>query len=191
MSIGIGYRLAAGRPIALRVRVFVRRGVLDRLLAAGADPSWDPELGLRAAQVTAPRRRRALADSFARAVEDAHRPPRWTCAAPLARGAVRATSRELRALAVGLAHGPAPPPQAITLAYQLVRDPGSPLYAPGDEHALRDSVRLVCEVLRPAPDPQGGLIRPQEDNVGSRDFRFGATGLLLMIAVAIVFAIFS
>lgn len=162
MSIGIGCRSAAGRPIALRVRVFVRRGVLDRLLAAGADPSWDPELGLRAAQVTAPRRRRALADSFARAVEDAHRPPRWTCAAPLARGAVRATSHELRALAIGLAQGAPPPPQAITLASQLMRDPGSPLYAPGDEHTLRDSVRLVCEVLRPVPDPQGDSLDPKK-----------------------------
>jgi hypothetical protein len=32
---------------------------------------------------------------------------------------------------------------------------------------------------------------PDEDDVGSRDFRFGATGLLLMIAVALAFAILS
>ena len=29
------------------------------------------------------------------------------------------------------------------------------------------------------------------EDVGSRDFRFGATGVLLMVAVAIAFAIFS
>ena len=34
-------------------------------------------------------------------------------------------------------------------------------------------------------------MRPEDDNVGSRDFRFGATGLLLVIAFAIAFAIFS
>jgi hypothetical protein len=125
----------------------MRRGVLDRLLAAGADPAWDAELAVRAEQLTAPRRRRALAESFARAVRAAHRPSRWTCAAPLARAAVRATSPELRALATGLAQEDAPPAQAIALADQLVRDPASPLYAPGDERALSDSVRLVLLVL--------------------------------------------
>jgi hypothetical protein len=34
-------------------------------------------------------------------------------------------------------------------------------------------------------------MKPADDDVGSRDFSFGATGLLLMIAVAIAFAIFS
>ena len=135
--------------IALRVRVVLRRGVLDRLLAAGADTSWGDELGLRAKQVTAPRRRRGLAKSFERAVNEAQRPPRWTCAAPLARDAVRATTPELRALAVGLAEEAAPPPQAIALAEQLVREPGSPMYAPGDERALRECVRLAWEALRP------------------------------------------
>jgi hypothetical protein len=34
-------------------------------------------------------------------------------------------------------------------------------------------------------------MRPDGDDVGHRDFRFGAAGLLLMITVAIAFAIFS
>jgi hypothetical protein len=34
-------------------------------------------------------------------------------------------------------------------------------------------------------------MKPEGDDVGSRDFSVGATGLLLMIAVAIAFAIFS
>ena len=139
----------ARAKVALRVRVALRRGVLDRLLAAGADPSWDDELALRARQVTALRRRRGLADSFVRAVDEAHRPPRWTCAAPLARDAVRATAPELRALAAGLSEETAPAPQAISLAEQLLREPGSPLYAPGDESALREGVRLAREALRP------------------------------------------
>jgi hypothetical protein len=155
MSIAIRHRSAARRrrrtggrvPIPLRVRVFMRRGVLDRLLAAGADPAWDPELALRAEQVTAPRRRRALAESLVRAVRDAERPPRWTCAVPLARGAVRAATPELRALATSLSQDAAPTPQAITLAEQLLREPGSPLYAPGDEGALREGARLAREAL--------------------------------------------
>lgn len=142
-------------PIALRVRVFMRRGVLDRLLAAGADPSWDRELALRAAQVTALGRRRGLAKSLVRAVRDAHRPPRWTCAAPLDRSAVRATTQDLRALAADLCQEAAPAPQGVSLAEQLVREPGSPLYAPGDEAALQESVRLTREALGDHAVPGG------------------------------------
>jgi hypothetical protein len=127
--------------------------MLDRLLAAGADPSWDPELALRATQLTAPRRRRGLAQSLLRTVRDAHRAPRWTCAAPVDRRAVRAATRELRALAASLSQNAAPTPQAITLAEQLLREPGSPLYAQGDEGALRESVRVVSEALRPDANP--------------------------------------
>jgi hypothetical protein len=133
--------------VPLRVRVFIRRGMLDRLLAAGADPSWDRDLALRAAQVTAPRRRRGLAKSLVRAARDAHRPPRWTCAAPIDRSAVRATTQELRALAADLSQDAAPAPQGVTLAEQLLREPGSPLYAPGDEGALRESIRLTRRAL--------------------------------------------
>jgi hypothetical protein len=121
--------------------------MLDRLLAAGADPSWDPELAVRATQLTAPRRRRVLAQSLLRTVRDAHRAPRWTCAVPVDRRAVRAATPELRALATSLSQDAAPTPQAITLAEQLLREPGSPLYAPGDEGALREGARLAREAL--------------------------------------------
>jgi hypothetical protein len=127
--------------------------MLDRLLAAGSDPSWDPELTLRAAQVTAVDRRRALAKSLERAVGDAHRPPHWTCAAPLDRRAVRAAAPALRALAADLMEESAPAPQGITLVEQLLRDPGSPLYAPGDEDALREGARIARQALGYEADP--------------------------------------
>jgi hypothetical protein len=119
--------------------------MLDRLLAAGADPSWDPELALRAAQVTTPRRRRALAESLVRVARDADRPARWSCAAPLDRSAVRHAAPELRALAADLRDEPTP--QAISLAEQLLRDPNSPLYAGGGADALRRSVRIAREAV--------------------------------------------
>ena len=135
-------------PLSLRARVFVRRGKLDRLLAAGADPSWDPEFGLRARQIIAPRRRRVLAESIEQAVRDAHRPPRWSCAAPLDRGAVRAATPELSALALDLTVEAAPAAQGVALATQLLRDPDSPLYAPGGGEALRVGAVVARRALR-------------------------------------------
>jgi hypothetical protein len=133
--------------LSLRARVLLRRGMLDSLLAAGADPSWDPELGLRAEQISTPRTRRTLAASLERAVSDAQRPPRWTCSAPLARRAIRKAAPELRALAARLIAERAPSPQGVALASQLLRDPGSPLYAPGGEEALRFGARLARRSL--------------------------------------------
>jgi hypothetical protein len=105
----------AHAQLALRARVFVRRGKLD----------------------SAPRRRRALAESIERAVWEAHRPSRWTCTAPLDRRAVRTATPELSALALELAIQPAAAAQGVALATQLVRDPDSPLYGPGAGEALR------------------------------------------------------
>ena len=155
---GAQQRASAGtRPpgapdaLRLRMRVFVRRGTLDRLLAAGMDPAWDPELRLRAAQITAPKTRCALSASLQAAVRDAHRPPRWSAAVPLARGAVLAAADELRLLAGCLAEPTAPAAQGVALAGQIVRDPCSPLYAPGSPEALRAAARIAHRALdRPA-----------------------------------------
>ena len=131
----------------MRARVFVRRGTLDRLLAAGMDPAWDSELGIRAGQITAAKRRCALARSLQAAVRDAHRPPRWSAAVPLARSAVRAAAPELRLLAECLAQTAAPAPEGVALAEQLVRDASSPLYAPGSPEALCAAARIANRAL--------------------------------------------
>jgi hypothetical protein len=135
------------QELRLRARVFLRRATLDRLLAAGADPEWDPELWTRAAQITTSKRRLALSVTLEAAVRDAHRPPRWTAALPLARSAVRAAAHELHLLAESLADTAAPTAQGVALAKQLVSDPNSPLYAPGDHHALRAAARIAHRAL--------------------------------------------
>jgi hypothetical protein len=127
--------------------VFLRRDRLERLLAAGADPAWDPELGLRAAQITAPRRRRAIAHSLERAVWEAHQPERWGCTVPLARGAVRSPAPELSALALDLTAETAPAAQGVALATQLLRDASSPLYAPSRTEALRVGASVARRAL--------------------------------------------
>jgi hypothetical protein len=143
------------QELRLHARVLLRRGTLDRLLAAGADPAWDPELGIRAAQITAAKRRRALSVTLEAAVRDAHRPPRWSAAVPVARGAVRAAAHELHLLSESLVETAAPTAQGVALAKQLVHDPNSPLYAPGDHHALRAATRIAYRALnRPAHPTQ-------------------------------------
>jgi hypothetical protein len=136
-----------GLSSVARVRVFLRRCTLDRLLAAGADPSWDPDLGLRAAQVTSRRRRRLLADSLESAVSESHRPPRWSCAAPLDRRAVRAAAPGLLALAAELEADLSPVAEGVALTAQLVTDANSPLFAPGDSDALREIARIARSAL--------------------------------------------
>jgi hypothetical protein len=86
-------------------------------------------------------------------VRDAHRPPQWSAAVPLACGAVRAAAHELHLLAESLVETAAPTAQGVALAKQLVSDPNSPLYAPGDHHALRAAARIGHRALSYQADP--------------------------------------
>jgi hypothetical protein len=140
-------RLRLRSSLELRARVLAHRGSLDRLLAAGADPSWAPELRIRAAQITDPRWRRALATGFANAVCEAHAAPRWSCRVPLNRVAVRAAAPELRALTASLRLGAAPAAQGVALASQLLRDPCSPLYLEGGPETLRAGAEIARQAL--------------------------------------------
>jgi hypothetical protein len=140
-------RLRPRAPLVLRARVMLKRRTLDGLLAAGADPSWEPELSLRAVQITGLRSRRALAEGFARAVCEAHAPPRWSCTAPLDRPAVRGAAPELRTLAAGLTLEAPVAAQGVALAAQLLRNPSSPLYLPGDTDALRVGAEIARRAL--------------------------------------------
>jgi hypothetical protein len=156
MSHAAHHRPGVARPrrpralasLALLVRVALRRRSLDRLLAAGADPSWAADLELRAAQLTRWRTRHALAQNLEHTIDEAQRPPRWSCAAPIDRPAVRAAAPELLALAARLEAEAPPAPEGIALAEQLVEDGSSPLYAPGDERALREGAKLARMALR-------------------------------------------
>lgn len=148
-------RLRLRSSLGLRARVLVQRGSLDRLLAAGADPSWAPELRIRAAQITDSRWRRVLANGFASAVREAHTAPCWSCRVPLNRRAVRAAAPELRALTASLTLGGAPTAQGVALAAQLLRDPCSPLYLPGEPETLRTGAEIARQALDLEVDHSG------------------------------------
>ena len=90
---------------------------------------------------------RALAGEFARAVCEAHAPPRWSCTAPIDRPAVRGAAPELRALAASLTLEAPAAAQGVALASQLLRNPYSPLYRPGNEHALRVGAKIARRAL--------------------------------------------
>ena len=140
-------RLRLRAPFLLRARVLLKRHMLDGLLAAGAAPSWGPELTLRAAQITDLHSRRALASGFARAVCEAYAVPRWSCTASIDRPAVRGAAPELRALAASLTLEAPAAAQGVALATQLLQNPRSPLFRPGDEHALRVGAEIARRAL--------------------------------------------
>ena len=74
-----------------RLKVVTHRGRLDRELAAGADPSADEALALRAAQLERPASRAELAMAIERILDAADAPPTFRASAPLNRPAIRAT----------------------------------------------------------------------------------------------------
>ena len=98
---------------------------------SGADPSRDPALGLRAAQLTGAASRAAIATTITHLLEEAERPAagRSGPRPPLQREAILAARSDLLTIAERLT-GTAPvTPRTAALAAQLVWDAGSPVYA--------------------------------------------------------------
>jgi hypothetical protein len=67
-------RDATDAPLRLRMRVATHRSALTEQLAEGAEPASSPELTLRASQLTSDRRRRQLARSLRRTVNEVRNP---------------------------------------------------------------------------------------------------------------------
>jgi hypothetical protein len=123
------------------VRVWLRRGSLDRSLAAGADPAASPELSRRARQLTSRRSRSTLAASVRSLVGAAESPPRgYTSAAPIQRQEILAERELLLELAADLESGDELKPRGIALVERLLIDGDSPLYLSGPGGALREAL---------------------------------------------------
>jgi hypothetical protein len=130
-------------PIWLRGRVWLRRGALDQMLAAGADPNGSPELARRAAELTSFRHRRSLAAAIERAIEAAEHPPHpLSAAVPLERREILATRARLAQLAADLT-GESPVP-------------GDRISVSGERSALLSRVApaLSLKVMTPARSPR-------------------------------------
>jgi hypothetical protein len=135
-----------------RLKVVTHRGRLDRELAAGADPSADEALALRAAQLEGPASRAELAMAIERILDAADAPPTFSASAPLNRPAIRATRPALLALARALRGAEPVRAQGVALARRLVVDGAGPLYAPAPANELARAAGAALEAL-PAPGP--------------------------------------
>jgi hypothetical protein len=138
----------AGFSADMRVRL--RRGTLDRRLAAGADPRTEVDLARRAEQLTTSEARTRIATSIERVIEDAAGPvPVLSPRVPLARGAINACAPRLRAIAGRLRSDHAVPAGGVAQAAMLIRDGSSPLYAVGSsENLLRHRLAEVAAALQ-------------------------------------------
>jgi hypothetical protein len=136
--------------LMLRARALGRRAHLDAELAAGADPSRDPTLELRASQLTGAASRAAIASTIHHLLDAAEEPPEaWGAHGPrppLQREAILAARADLIAIAERLAGSAPVTPRSAALAAQLVWDAGSPIYA-DTGLSLSDCTRAVLTGL--------------------------------------------
>jgi hypothetical protein len=123
------------------VRVWLRKGSLDRSLAAGADPAASPELSRRARQLTSRRCRAGLAASIRNLLGTAEERPRgFTAAVPIQRRAILRERQLLLQLAADLESQDELEPRGIALVEGLLIDGGSPLYVEGPEGVLHGAL---------------------------------------------------
>jgi hypothetical protein len=122
-------------------RVWLRRGALDRSLAAGEDPAASPELSRRARQLTSRRSRAGLAASIRNLLETAEERPRgFTAAVPIQRREILRERPLLLQLAADLESQDELEPRGIALVERLLIDGGSPVYVDTPEGALHGAL---------------------------------------------------
>jgi hypothetical protein len=123
------------------LRVWLRRGSLDRSLAAGKDPGASPELSRRARKLTSRRYRRGLAAAIRNLLDAAEERPRgFTAAVPVQRQEVLRERQMLLQLADDLESQDELKPRGIALVERLVTDGGSPVYVPRPDGALHGAL---------------------------------------------------
>jgi hypothetical protein len=123
---------------------------LDRELAAGASPSADALLAIRAGQLTTRRNRARTAAGLARAVRDARASRSFSAAVPPNRREVLAALTVLSALDRRLHGGEPVTAQGMALLLDLLTDGDSPLYRPREPGALGSRLRAAAAALEPA-----------------------------------------
>ena len=122
-------------------RVWLRRGSLDRSLAAGAHPAASPELSWRARQLASRRYRCGLAASIRNLIEAAEEPPRgFSSAVPVQRRDILADRPLLLEIADDLESQQELKPRGIVLVERLITDGNSPVYMSSPEGSLHEAL---------------------------------------------------
>jgi hypothetical protein len=132
----------------LRLRVRIRRRVLDREIATGLWPSSDPDRALRAQQLTSEGERRRVAAGLAgilKAADRRHAEP----AAPLnlRQAEVLAARHEIVALIDALRGDGVVGPRGVVLARRLVESNTSPLSRARAQHTVREAASRAIAAL--------------------------------------------
>jgi hypothetical protein len=131
-----------------RLKLLGGRAVLDRQLAAGADPRSSLELTCRAAMLTRRRTVHSLAAGVEQVVESAeHPPPRLSAEIPVQAGEVLAARSELLRLAAVLETANRPGVRGLAETAMLLTDGAGPVFTPHLPGTLRDAaIRAAADV---------------------------------------------
>jgi hypothetical protein len=149
-----GVRAAsAGAPLALRMKVYLTRGRLDRQLAAGHAHDAAVELALRAKHLTNPRTQRDLARNLRGIVRyvDRHDARKGISCVVISPPAVRAGRTAICELAEQLERAAPVNPRGIVLAQALLTDGHSPLFNPYSEQTVAEATREIQDALEADP----------------------------------------
>jgi hypothetical protein len=144
---------SSGAPFALRVKVFMTRGRLDRQLAAGHAHDTVPELTLRAKHLTNPRTQRDIARNLRGIVRyvDRQESRKGISSVVISPRAVRRGRTAICELAEQLERGAPVNPRGVVLAQALLTDGNSPLFNPYAEPTVAEATREIQDALEQAP----------------------------------------
>jgi hypothetical protein len=140
-------------PLALRLRVLFRRGLLDRELAEGRPPEATRDRALRARQLASPNSCRQLAAGLRSCVADAERPGRrrFGSAIPVRRDAVLIWRDAFLSLAERLERPAGVSACGAARLRRLLTEGTGPLYDPQAENLIGDVLHWVEEGLTECP----------------------------------------
>lgn len=146
---------AIGAPVALRLKLFLTRGKLDRQLAVGGSCEATDALALRVQQLTDPSMRRRIAGELRGVVEyvDNHESGRVVLSSVVIEpAAVRAGRETILGLAERMEAMDSPVrARGVVLARALLTEGISPLYNPYSERTVSEAVFDVQDALGGPP----------------------------------------
>jgi len=144
---------SAGAPLALRLKVYLTRGRLDRQLVAGHGPDAPTELTLRAKHLSNPRTQRDIARNLRGIVRyvDRQESRRGISCVVVSSHAVRTGRTAICELAEQLERAAPVNPRGIILAQALLTDGNSPLFNPYCERTVAEATREVQAALVEQP----------------------------------------